>query len=288
MRLRRELLRVSAGICLLLAMLLPAGCGAEAAAMEAMKLQDGTDVALWRPGPGTPGPWPLVLFSHGLGGCRDQSADILGDLADRGQLIVAVNHADQRCGRLPTAAGFPHPASFTDATFRDRLEQLRRLHASILREPGLAAKFDTNKLVLIGHSLGGYTVLGMAGARATWKFTGVAAVVAWAPFTAPYLLNHGVKNIAVATLYEAGDTDFVVAAADVKKAFDDTPAPTCLVARAGANHFAWVDQRAMPDFAQPAYRRAIVDSTAAFLELALAKKVDAAAAARVSPDAVCK
>src|SRR5262245_6953359 len=57
----------------------------------------GLSVAVWRP-PAPRGAVPLILFSHGFGGCATQSTFLTGALADAGYLIIAPNHADARCG----------------------------------------------------------------------------------------------------------------------------------------------------------------------------------------------
>jgi len=64
---------------------------------------------------------PLVLFSHGFGGCAQQSGDLTQALADHGYAVLAPNHKDHACerwkgglmGRLLSASSRP------DAPFRD-------------------------------------------------------------------------------------------------------------------------------------------------------------------------
>src|SRR5687768_1799078 len=51
----------------------------------------GRETVIWLP-PGTDGPHPLVLFSHGAGGCNTQSAFLMRALAQDGMLVAAPNH----------------------------------------------------------------------------------------------------------------------------------------------------------------------------------------------------
>ena len=39
------------------------------------------------------GPYPLVIFSHGLGGNRTQNTIIIEELASHGYVVIAIEHA---------------------------------------------------------------------------------------------------------------------------------------------------------------------------------------------------
>src|SRR5271170_4777599 len=59
----------------------------------------GRDVAIWKPAGTAPAAgFPVVVFSHGFGGCNTQSVFLMEALANAGYLVVAPNHADARCG----------------------------------------------------------------------------------------------------------------------------------------------------------------------------------------------
>src|SRR5437773_2068602 len=58
------------------------------------------DVAIWKPtGTAPAGGFPVILFSHGFGGCNTQSTFLMEALAHAGYLVLAPNHQDARCGR---------------------------------------------------------------------------------------------------------------------------------------------------------------------------------------------
>ena len=59
----------------------------------------GRDVAIWRPAGSAPASgFPVVLFSHGFGGCNTQSVFLMEALARSGYFVLAPNHKDAHCG----------------------------------------------------------------------------------------------------------------------------------------------------------------------------------------------
>lgn len=57
----------------------------------------GRDVALWKPsGPAPETGYPIIVFSHGFGGCNTQSTFLMEALAQAGYLVLAPNHKDAR------------------------------------------------------------------------------------------------------------------------------------------------------------------------------------------------
>jgi hypothetical protein len=77
---------------------------AEAAAQTLpvpQKLQiAGLAVDAWIPDSQTPGPWPIVLFSHRYCGCNTQSSFLMQALAGAGNAVFAPKHRDADCGKL--------------------------------------------------------------------------------------------------------------------------------------------------------------------------------------------
>ena len=52
------------------------------------------DAQLLEPPPRTGGRWPVLVFSHGLGGSRNAYSHICGSLASHGIVVVAPDHRD--------------------------------------------------------------------------------------------------------------------------------------------------------------------------------------------------
>jgi predicted dienelactone hydrolase len=214
----------------------------------------GLDVAVWKPAGGA-GSYPLVLFSHGFGGCKTQSTYLMRALADDGMLVVAPDHRDKGAD---CPAGVPKdlpPDLFQSwgPSFKDyRRDDLRKLRAALPDEPRLSEwRIDPARVALVGHSLGGYTVLGLAGAWPSWKMDAIAAVVALAPFSQPLGSDGMQSEIDVPVLFQVGSEDKVrmipatlpasTPADEALRIFAATPTPTCIVDYQGAGHFAWTD-----------------------------------------------
>lgn len=204
----------------------------------------GLRVAFWVPRK-TSGPWPVVLFSHGLHGINRQSEYLSEALADAGYLVLAPNHADAIGSANGSKAEYKlaHPGTRSENSYRSRGEDIAKIFAALKLDPQWNSRIDWSKVVLMGHSLGGYTALAMAGAWQSWKLPDATTVVALSPYTNPFVHKRTLQNIHIPVMYQTGTADFGVApflkAPD--GAFKMTPAPAYLVDLVGANHFAWTN-----------------------------------------------
>ncbi len=228
----------------------------------------GLKVAAWLPEPSAPGPWPVVLFSHGFHGCNTQSIFLMEGLAAAGYAVFAPNHRDATCNG--GASGwldrpdeqFRDAGKWTDATYADRAQDLKSLLDALSADPRFdSAGFDWQHVALAGHSLGGYTVLGLAGAWSRWKDVRVKAVLALSPYSTPFIERQTLSGIAVPVMYQGGTLDFGITPFIGKSggAYDQTPNPKYFVEFGGAGHFAWTNLRATYHEAIVAYARAFLD-----------------------------
>jgi len=226
---------------------------------QTIQTLDGITVAVWRPP--TSDPAPLLLFSHGFKGCATQSTFLLSALATAGYLVVAPNHADASCGG--DAAGmtqaFSDPASWTEATYRNRATDLTRVLAALETDPAFAWRRE--QVGLVGHSLGGYTVLGLGGAWPTWRIAQPRAILALSPYCEPFSLTGELGNIGRPVMYQGGTRDLGVTPSvrRVDGCYAQTTAPAAYVEFRGAGHFAWTDL-------QPEHQAIIVRYSLAFLD----------------------
>src|SRR5262249_22246189 len=124
-----------------------------------------------------PGPHPLLIFSHGFLGGSDQSIFLTESCARAGYIVAAMNHADAlshpRQHPLEPPQ-FEHPRRWDEAKYRDRREDVAALLDRLLawnRTPGSAweGRIAEDAIGGVGHSLGGYTLLGMAGGWPSWR-----------------------------------------------------------------------------------------------------------------------
>lgn len=127
--------------------------------------------------PDGPGPFPVVIHSHGLGGTRDASTYILQAVAEAGFAVVALQHAGSDSALIPptlrpddsaalVAAGRAGmSADAAQARFGDipfALDTLARENAG----PGpLAGKLDLSRVGMSGHSYGALATLVAVGQR---------------------------------------------------------------------------------------------------------------------------
>ena len=194
--------------------------------------------------------WPLLIFSHGFGGCAKQSDSLMRYLADQGYIVAAPDHEDANCrGRMAMSRGkrdwperpFRTPEVWTDKTEADRKDDVLFAVSSLLDDRRYKNYVDTRRMGLIGHSLGGYTVLGVAGAWPAWKDKRFKAVLAFAPYLTPYLKTGGLKRLGVPVMYQGGTDDKTITP-DLRRsggAYAHTPAPKYFIELDGAGHEAW-------------------------------------------------
>jgi len=210
----------------------------------------GRDVVVWLPAVSARGARPLLIFSHGFGGCAGQSRFLTAALAQHGYFVVAPNHQDARCGganrggasRRPDEP-FRSPDAWTDKTYDDRRDDVRAIVKALADSAPLRGRIDLSRIALAGHSLGGYTVMGLAGAWPSWTMPGVRAVLALSPFADPYLTHQTLGGIKVPIMYQSGTRDFGINPS-LKRAsgvFDETPAPKFYIDFQGAGHMAWTN-----------------------------------------------
>jgi dienelactone hydrolase len=227
--------------------------GARAATVTEPKIERlaDLDVAVWWPTDGA-APYPLVLFSHGAGGCNMQSSYLMRALAENGMLVAAPDHID-KSAKCPAdkPEGSDLPADLLQVgkwgpTFHDdRGANLQRLRDALEEDSDYSGLIDTTRVALVGHSLGGYTVLALAGVWPgiwpNWKMDGISAVVALAPFSQPFRRGGNGSGIKVPALFQVGSEDELTSEVATRSIFAASGAPACIISYPGADHFAWTD-----------------------------------------------
>ena len=101
--------------------------------------------------------WPMVLLSHGSGGSALQMAWLGTALARAGYIAVAVDHPGNNANGKLTPEGM--------ALWWERATDLSQVLDGMLADSEFGTKIDQDRIGAAGYSIGGYTVLELAGAQ---------------------------------------------------------------------------------------------------------------------------
>ena len=99
---------------------------------------------------------PLIVLSHGTGGSALQMAWLGTALARAGFIAIAVDHPGNNATESYTAEGF--------LLWWERATDLSEVIDGILADPDIGSHIDPSRIAAAGFSLGGYTVMELAGA----------------------------------------------------------------------------------------------------------------------------
>lgn len=101
-----------------------------------------------------PGTYPVILLSHGLGGHYRSLGWLAAGLAEKGAIVVAVNHPGSTFGDLEMPRGMKHWT---------RVENLSTALDAVLADPTFGPAADASKVYVAGFSYGGWTALSAGG-----------------------------------------------------------------------------------------------------------------------------
>jgi predicted dienelactone hydrolase len=211
-----------------------------------------------RDGSPAPGRFPVVLFSHGLGGFRGQSVFLCEFLAKRGYIVVAPDHRGS-CAYDLAPLDLWGSVKARAGDLRATLSAIERWNGD--RRDFLHGRFDLEKIAVMGHSLGGTAALAFGGA---WvKDRGlphwpddppvadyldlseprIRAVVALAPLRWPFLDPIGLGRVKAPLLVMTGTRDLHTPSLwQSAPVFDAAMGPKHLALLEGATHFHFVDE----------------------------------------------
>jgi len=161
---------------------------------------------LWVPESGEG--WPLVAISHGGGGSHQLYSTVARHLAARGFLVVLPEHPgnNRRDNRLQG----------TLQNLEDRPRHLVLAMDAARADAELGPRVDAARAAVVGHSMGGYTALAVAGARA-YSEQGelvevepdprVRALVLLAPATAWFMAPEALRGLDLPILLLGAEHD---------------------------------------------------------------------------------
>ncbi|MBY0360943.1 MAG: dienelactone hydrolase [Phreatobacter sp.] len=100
--------------------------------------------------------YPVVLLSHGTGGTAASLGWLACQLAAHGYVVIGVDHHGN------TASDAYRPEAFL--CWWDRPRDLTAILDIMAADPCFAGRLDLDSVAAVGFSIGGYTVLSLAGA----------------------------------------------------------------------------------------------------------------------------
>ncbi len=101
--------------------------------------------------------YPLILLSHGTGGTATDEDWLAAALAAHGYIVAGVNHPGNNALEPLTREGF--------LLWWERATDVSEALDGLTADPVFGPRIDTARIGALGFSLGGYTVLELAGAR---------------------------------------------------------------------------------------------------------------------------
>ena len=107
-------------------------------------------------GPVSSGQYPVVLFSHGMGGTDRAQAWLGAALAQRGVITVSVNHPNSTWGDFDMGKGVKHWT---------RAQDMSVTLDAVLGMPDFSGNVDLSRIMAAGFSFGGWTALSLGGAK---------------------------------------------------------------------------------------------------------------------------
>jgi len=172
---------------------------------------------------------PVLLFSHGDGGCGTQSVFFTEQAARMGYIVIAPDSTDATCSvtgvpytKPSPAPNYLDPSSWTDQTEINRLHDIENALLAVHALSSYSPSMDLSRIAVSGHSLGGYTTFGIIGGWSSWLTNwqttmtnagigeaSVEAAVLLSPVINPYTYQtpSTVPQVTVPMMFQGGTKD---------------------------------------------------------------------------------
>ncbi|HEX5740405.1 MAG TPA: chlorophyllase [Pilimelia sp.] len=183
-------------------------------------------VTLWHPrGAAGAAPWPVVLFSHGLGGVPADYGPLLRRWAAAGLVVAAPTYPRTSRGtRLEPLDVLAQPADATAVL--DRVLALDRAAGDPLR-----GRLDTRRVAAAGHSAGGITTIGLFTTQRDPRLrAGIVLAGSTLGLSVPY------TGRPAPLLFVHGQQDTIISYATGRAAYDAVPWPKALLTIPDGDH----------------------------------------------------
>ncbi|MGK3995982.1 alpha/beta hydrolase family protein [Sorangium sp. So ce1024] len=188
-------------------------------------------------------PSPLVVVSHGSGGTPLTHRTLASHLARSGYLVAMPEHpGDNRNDRS---------LSETIENLERRPRHIRLTLDALCADAEIAPHLQPDNVAIVGHSMGGYAALAVAGAQ-PWAGLGqrlprtrdprVKALVLMSPATSYFVPNDALQDVRVPILLLAAEHDRITPRWQAQLVLDLVPDParvTCTIVE-NAGHFSFL------------------------------------------------
>ncbi|MFW5864203.1 MAG: alpha/beta hydrolase family protein [bacterium] len=245
------------------------------------------------------GPWPLILFSHGLGGSREGASYLGNHLASHGYVCVHLQHAGsdnsiwkgknlvEAEAAMQQATKNPRNAAnrTQDVTFA--IDQIQAMNAD--SESDLHEKIDLDHIGMSGHSFGAHTTLSAIGQAAVlpsgrkmaFAEKRITAAIAYSPAPPRHgKYREAFEDIRIPCFHMTGTKDYS-AISDVQPEQRRIPfdhmagADQYLVIFRDGEHSIFSDERPRGKKHDPMYHRYIKAASTAFWDAYLKNEAEA-------------
>jgi dienelactone hydrolase len=198
---------------------------------------------IWSPAESGDTDRPLIIYSHSSGGHRRSATFLATHLASHGYVVAAMDHSELVAPELARRDGETSDQrdARVAAVIAGRVPDVRFLLDYVLGDGGLG--LDPQRMGLVGHSFGGWTVLATPEVEPR-----IRSVVAMAPGgnsnprpgILPLTLTFAWGRD-VPTLYLVAENDVMIPLAGVTELFDRTPSSKRMFILRRADHQHFVD-----------------------------------------------
>jgi predicted dienelactone hydrolase len=194
--------------------------------------------------------YPLVLLSHGRGGCGTSSAYLAEHLAARGYIVAAPDHEDAFLCSIEESEAVSWKPDSEDAfivTHAHRVTDLRAALDEMFRLNRDASStfyrgLDEGRIGVAGHSLGGWTSEVISGAIQGYRDERIAAALLLAPADDQFGPEE-FQRIGVPVMHIVGEHEMFGrrTGATESFAYDQGRPPKFLAVVKNADHLAFAD-----------------------------------------------
>lgn len=196
--------------------------------------------------------FPLVVFSHGLGGGGTQSVFFTETLARYGYVVAAPDHHDsvfgidgmhsRRGGGRPNPS-FVKPELWNPSSCADRRKDMEEVIDFMLATVPFKDEIDPAQIGAVGHSLGGYTIAGLCGGWVEWKDKRIKAALLFSPYVQPFITQKRIGAIDVPVMYQGATQDWGITPSllGAGGAYALSNTPKYLVELKTGGHFDWTN-----------------------------------------------